>query len=743
MPGLLSAPVSSPVAPQLIPRDYLAAPKPTSLKSAAGYTVKQYATAGQSYSVTTEPIVTATFPVSAASLSSAGSNVNLLWLKDNSSRNSANRTMLMHQSYDGATWSTPVAVADNGTADFSPVSLTFADGTIVAAWEDAKTALADSATLDEMFAQLEITAAIYDPVAKIWGNAVRLTDNATLDRTPKLAGTSKNNLMLTWIGNSQNDLSGSASKPNNLYYSLYNGASWSPSQVAAVIPNSIKRYTVVYDGTTANVVLALDTDDDLSTIEDLELYRLTYSGAAWGGLTRLTIDTIIDDNPQLALDPTNDVVLTWVKGNELSSVVNFNFANRTVIRSERSYSSTLADYKLATATDGKVAIIYAGTSEGSTSDLYALIFDPIFNLWGAPKQLTSDPETEMRPSIAFLGNETIVSVFNRKLLINPDGTPTTGALTSLYMLKHSMGIDLALVAGSLTADPPNAAPGSSVTFSVTAQNLGDKVSQNIAVNFYNGDPASGGTLIGFATIGDHFTPGDTTNVSAAWTIPAGATPITVYAVIDPNSLIDTLNRANNITSSKLASPDYYLQGIRWEKSGTKKYLLTVPVVNIGGTASPASTLTLRLESLTGQVLTTIPVAALARFESVDYTYTLDVTSLPVAAYTVVAIMDEAGLVQESNKYNNSAGVVIPPDTATLNVSLTGSGGGNVTSDPSGTNPLGITCTSGTCSTTFPAQSSSSRKKLREFLPSEICIGEVEGTSNDAKMLKLCNYPQFA
>ncbi|WP_235620048.1 C10 family peptidase [Trichlorobacter lovleyi] len=44
------------------------------------------------------------------------------------------------------------------------------------------------------------------------------------------------------------------------------------------------------------------------------------------------------------------------------------------------------------------------------------------------------------------------------------------------------------------------------------------------------------------------------------------------------------------------------------------------------------------------------------------------------------------------------GLPLPP---VLSVSVAGTGGGTVTSDPLGTKPVGITCTSGTCTTTFP------------------------------------------
>ncbi|QOX79861.1 DUF1566 domain-containing protein [Trichlorobacter lovleyi] len=658
---------SGPGAFKPIPRDYLKSVVPADFKAAPSYTVKQVSTATQEYSVASAPVITSTFPVSSASLSSNGSNVNLLWLKDNTARTLMNRTMLQHASFDGATWSTPVAVADNGTADFNPSSLTFSDGSMVAVWEDLKTTLPDTAQLEDMTPLMEIAAAVYDPTTKTWGTAVRLTNNGNLDRTPKLAGKDKNNLLLTWISNSQNDLVGSATKPNSLYAAIFNGTVWSTPQLLASIPNAIKRYSVVYDGTVANIVLALDTNNDTSTLEDLELYRLTNSGGTWGGLTRLTTDAVIDDNPQLALDSSNNVVMTWVKGNELSSVVNFDFANRTVIRTEDSYSSTLADYKQAQATDGKVAVIYADNSEDSTSDLFGLFYDPVFKVWGEPKQLTFDAETEQWPSIAFLGADTIISVYNRKLLINPDGTPTTGALTDLYMLKHTMGDDLALEAGSLVSDPRNPAPGTTVTLSAVAQNLGDKVAQNIPVTFYNGDPANGGTSIGTATITGPFKPGAVQTVTVPWTTPAGTTPLTVYAVIDPNSAIDTLNRANNVISSPLAQPDLSIRNITWEKLAATKYSMIVTVANIGGTASAASTVTLHNGSSTGPVIATLTVPTLQRFASVDLAYIWDASATIQPYYTVVGMVDEANLIAESDELNNSFTAVLDGNLQDISV----------------------------------------------------------------------------
>jgi hypothetical protein len=386
-----------------IGRDYLRQNSTSGFQAAHQYRFKKFATEQATYVVATTPVVNSTFPVSAPHLSSAGTHVSMVWQTDNAARTAMNRTVAMYSSLGSSGWATPKAIADDSTPDFSPVALTFTDGAVLAAWEDAKMALPDTATLDSLYGQLEISAAVFNPVANAWSAPVRLSSNSWLDQSPSLSGQAKNNVMLSWISNEQNDMTGSALHPNKLNYAIFNGTSWSTPAVAAVIPNAIKRYAMVYDGAVANVVFALDTDGDNATLADLELYRLTFSAGSWGALTRLTTDAVIDDNPQLALDANKHVVLTWLKGNELSSVVDFDFANRSIIRTEASYSTALADFRQAVASDGKVALIYAKRSENHSSDLFGVFYDAVYQNWGQPKQLTDDAETEQWPSIAFPG----------------------------------------------------------------------------------------------------------------------------------------------------------------------------------------------------------------------------------------------------------------------------------------------------------------------------------------------------
>jgi len=135
-------------------RDYLKSP--TYAKFDGGKAVQDAALKNQMIVSTTAvaPIQSTVFPRSQPHLSSAGDHLYLAWLYDNPQRNSVNRTMVIFSSWDGSQWKQPQPIHDDGTADFHPQLLTFANGSAWAAWEDVKTKLPESTTLDEMVANL-------------------------------------------------------------------------------------------------------------------------------------------------------------------------------------------------------------------------------------------------------------------------------------------------------------------------------------------------------------------------------------------------------------------------------------------------------------------------------------------------------------------------------------------------------------------------------------------------------------
>jgi len=97
------------------------------------------------------------------------------------------------------------------------------------------------------------------------------------------------------------------------------------------------KYDLAYDGTTP-ICMSLDTVDN-STNETGMSCSAWLAQMDMGTPTALTADQTPDDNPQLSFDPHGNTVLTWLKGAELSSVLNFNMTNRSVVLANE-YSTT-------------------------------------------------------------------------------------------------------------------------------------------------------------------------------------------------------------------------------------------------------------------------------------------------------------------------------------------------------------------------------------------------------------------
>ncbi|TGO03408.1 hypothetical protein PN36_06530 [Candidatus Thiomargarita nelsonii] len=232
--------------------------------------------------------------------------------------------MAVSSAWNGTEWSQPQTINDDGTADFHPQLLLSADDAMLCAWEDQKIVLNDSDDFETMVANMEISVARYNPGSGQWEGAQRLTDNNYLDRSPAISGSGGQNdeALLTWISNESNDLIGSSATPNTLRFSRFDGQTWATPDTAIEIPYPLIKYDTIFESSSGKglVVMSLDIDDDLSTIADRQLFTLTYQNGSWGSLTQLTTDDLPDDNPQLALDPSGNVVLVWLKDSELSSL---------------------------------------------------------------------------------------------------------------------------------------------------------------------------------------------------------------------------------------------------------------------------------------------------------------------------------------------------------------------------------------------------------------------------------------
>lgn len=652
--------------PELMSRDYLRSDK-YALFSAnrSGTIAKKSAGKPAALTASAAALQSQVFPHSDPMLSAAGGRAGLVWLYDNPDRASINRTMAVFSQFDGSSWTDPIPVADDGTADFHPRLLAFADGTMLAVWENEKSPLAEIDTFDAMKENLEIAAAWYDPGSSQWQNVLNLTENSFMDRTPRLAGIASDDILLTWISNETSHPTGSAGEPNQIWFSRWNGEQWSPSQVAATVPNGLLRYDLNYDGTTGWLVGSLDLDGDATSVQDRELFRMKFAADQWGPLERFTDDALPDDNPRLASDGRGNLLLTWLRGNELSGIVNFDLARRQVLRRDE-YSSNFADFKLARGEAGSLAIVWSEPSEFS-SDLWAMFYDPVFELWGNARQLTHDLETERGVTAVMLNERSLLSVYNRTELgleianaganaspLAPMAVPKPGS-TDLYVLNYELGDDIALRDGQIELTPTNPGPGDRVEARFAVENRGDRAAEDVAVAFYFGDPAAGGIEIGRTNLNQTLSAGQTIERIFYFDVPADAGPENLFAIADPESALLDAVRSNNAASIAIARPDLALGSLSWSPVAGDLLSVTARVSNEGAVPSQTAAVEFHRDSATGPVLVTRPLDPLDPGQSIDVNFALDAASLP-GDITIVPVLAIAG--EDFSTANDSALLLI-------------------------------------------------------------------------------------
>lgn len=678
--------------PKIFPRNYLSSPgyglftggRTINTKSVTDEDGK---TAAIRYTTLQEEV----FPYSEPSLSSSGSYLYAAWLYDDPARGALNRTKLVFSSYDGAVWSAPQTVADDGTADFHPDIITFSDGWAAVVWENGKTALADDATFEDMTQNLEICVSFYDPGDQTWSAPYTFTDNAWLDRSPKVRGYNKDNIMVMWITNQYNHITGRIANPNKIYSSVWNGIIWAAAQLVvdttiimegythADFKKPLLNYDFAYYHTWTNYAVAffsIDMDDDTSTVDDREILVIEWNLNNFGGWHPnpwdRTNDSLADENVRIIYNATAFNVY-WLKNNMLfTSNDPYLYDDVTPVYTfEGEYSTNLASFRIARSSNGRHAIVWPEPSEYS-SDLWGIFYDPALSVWGNPQQLTFDTQTERANSVAFYGDDTLVSLYDkvdvdisyekRQTLTGKTVTVPVRQLgsTDLAAFMHTVSTDLALKPASFIVNPANPFCGSVTELFVTVINTGNTAQQNIPVSFYVGDPQDGGALIETAVISSKLLPGDEETVSVEWTVPETSATIALYAVVDPEGTIEEDVPANNTLSISCVFPDIGAVSLSRKNITDTLLSLTGTVQNTGTLATGEFLVEIRKDSPDGEQLYQETIDNLEPNEIKQVAYLWDTTGVEMENVWLYLIADSADVVAEFDDKNNNYILKINP-----------------------------------------------------------------------------------
>lgn len=457
------------------------------------------------------------------------------WLN---TRDSIDRTELVYATYNSSllddNWSAPEpVVAGNLTADMNPQLISFGDDKAACIWQDAKPGLVNSDGLKKFLSQMEIAVSIYNGAT--WQKTPPVTTNNRLDRSPRIAGPNENNMLAVWISNDSNDPWGKKADAgdfnqalNDIMWSKWDGSIWTTGPNIDSGVGTILGTTLAYNGSTAAYVFCVDPNsgvdpnDDPNHANDQELWMATYSGDTWSATQQLTNNHITDAAPGLAYDKNDNLLLFWVKGDDIcmatgsGGTIEFNDVVDSNVIITPGASMGVKDFDLVMDNrawpikTGQMALVWSDASMPFIDpnepdpnhfqvgyDIWVAYYEPNMGLWSKPRQLTWDDAAERFISGAFDSYGDLLCVYDKtqtKYEDDPncftiDGNdvivedvPKPGR-SDLYYMKYQMGVDLSVVVEDLRIDPPNPLPGTEPTISARIKNIGEFPASGVEVNF--------------------------------------------------------------------------------------------------------------------------------------------------------------------------------------------------------------------------------------------------------------------
>ena len=270
-----------------------------------------------------------------------------------------------------------------------------------------------------------------------------------------------------------------------------------------------------------------------------------------------------------------------------------------------------SDFELTCGPLGNLVLLRQGMSDDG-SDAYYMVYDPIAARWSRDARLFMDAalERSFAPVWDSLGNLTFaynkVQMTKGPKTVELEGggsvtisnVPQSGSV-DLCVTRRALIQDLAMLPGDFTAEGLNFQPEDPITLTALVRNQGDVAVSNAVVEFFDGDPDSGGVLIGSATISGWLDGADTNVVSVSWVVPDVVENRILYAVINRTGAASEFNATNNAQSLAVGGVDLAVSVVNYSTETNGSMRVVAQVKNIGSPGATNSTLTIRRTDGTG------------------------------------------------------------------------------------------------------------------------------------------------
>jgi len=511
----------------------------------------------------TKILGTNVFPDAQPQLVNYGDGHILVWVADNPDRKSANRTMLVYSIYDkeSNSWSEPVPVDDDGTADFYPKLA--ADGSnIYVVWQNSNITFSDDITLEQVAKAGEIAVSKFDVESNTFTEAVKLTQNDLLDTLPEV-DVNGDKAYVTWVSNNENDIFGTKGK-NSIYYSELDGDIWTSPKLICEGLNAVPSISAGFMSDSFTVAYVVDGDNNLETISDREIYTVQPGNSS----IRLTNNNTLDSAPQFSAFNGKDALYWYNEGN-ICYVNSLDEAPNLVFKEQQSGLSD--EYQVISGVQDELAIIWPSTSDGVT-EIYSSIYKKDSGVWSDSIKISNIGSKILSPSGVFDSNGNFNIAFNRITQLT-NGSEQVDLCVTKITPSYNLTVD------SVNVDHSKVIPGTKLEIDADVTNNGEIAVDEVVVEIIEN-----GEVINSTYVKESINPGETKNVTVLMDLPETIAKKT-YSIKVTTSHDEEYDLSDNTKEFVIGYTDISLEIGRYSEGGIE--YVTANIINLSHVPSGA------------------------------------------------------------------------------------------------------------------------------------------------------------
>jgi len=585
----------------------------------------------------TKVLGTNVFPDAQPQLVNYGDGHILVWIADNPDRDSANRTMLVYSIYDkeSNSWSEPVPVDDDGTADFYP-KLASDGSNIYVVWQNSNTTFNGAITLEQVAKAGEIAVSKFDVESNTFTKPVIVTQNDLLDTLPQVV-VDGDKAYITWISNNQNDIFGTKGK-NSIYYSELEGDSWASPKLLCEGLNSVPSISAGFMNGSFTVAYVVDGDNNLETINDREIYAVQPGSVS----KRLTNNNILDSAPVFSVFNGKDALYWYCAGN-ICYVNSLDEAANIVFEVQQPGLSD--EFQVLSGIQDELAIIWPSTSEGVT-EIYSSIYNKDSGVWSDAVKISNIGSKLLSPSGVFDSDGNFKIAFN-KITQLTNGSEQVDLCVTKITPSYNLTVD------SVDVDHSKVIPGTKLEVNADVTNNGE-----IAVDEVIVEIIENGEAINSESVKVSINPGETKNVTVLMDLPETITKKTYSIRVTASE--DEYNLSDNTKEFVIGYSDLSIEVDRYSENGIE--YVTANIINLSHVPSGA-VLKVTKGSEDGEVIDTKVIDNVEGI--IKYEYKFDKNELCAGKDTEVLYFTVTANEEELYMSDNSKSIVINNEKAKI------------------------------------------------------------------------------